>query len=1606
MNKFNLVISSVFLAQLSELLPAAQITWEASVDMYNGSTTDNFVDTTGDPVIAVNPSGGSHGDLILNGVNFLSANLAAINSGVTANGVTYSSTATNLNGPNTFQDGAFNGNGDIANVLGGATWNPHTNTFSGLTSGHSYRIQVFTNDARNNRHWNFVTIFGNGTQNVANSMSAGTAGFCQLDNRDPNNSANGHAGGDSIIGTFTADGTTQSFEIAASNNGGASANNNGRAQINAIQLRVLLPDSDNDGLSDDAEINIHGTDPNDDDSDNDGLLDGEEVNVHNTNPNDSDSDDDTFSDGDEVNLYNMDPLVEAPLIVFFSANSAAIVQATTTSLSWLVRGDLTSLTLNGSPVLGSSSQAVTPGADTSYVLSASDGSTSVSQTVTIRVYEAGTPIITEFMSANDSGLTDEDGANSDWIELFNPGTTSLSLLGFYLTDDSGDSQKWSFPSVTMAPGSYLVVFASGKDRTPTPGELHTNFSLSANGEYLALIKPDSFTIVNEFAPEYPEQFDDISYGYDGGTNDPGYFFTPTPGAANNSAILGFVEDTSFSHDRGIYSNPIQVVLSTATVGAEIRYTTDGSPPTANSGVLYVDGSPVAISQTTVLRAAAFKDGYEPTNIDTHTYIFTADVITHANMDTGITQDPTYGPQMSDALTAAPSISLTFANDLNYTEQEASVEFINFEDGDMQVDAGLGRFGSYVTNFAKRSARINFRGTYGPKKLKFDLFDNHEWSSYQPAEQYDSIELRASNHDMVARGAYLSNRFTDDSLLDMGHIAPHGRFVHLYLNSEYNGMYHLRERWNASMLSEYFGGSEDDFEAVNANNGFANDLDIHDGSGDFWRETEALVDGPAPFTNARNHVDIINEIDFMLLFANGRCENEFRAAGSATRNVPFKFYLKDADGYLRSGSSPFSNPSPLGLIAQLEAEGDPDYAMLLADRIHKHFFNDGALTEEANSARLQTRIDQTTLPYIAERARWQTHNGTNNRTPDAWLSYQNNILNNIFPGEDLAFANSMRSQGLYPSIDAPVYSQHGGGLNGNGLTISVTDPDLKVYYLLGSADENPDPYFNTLDPRLPGGGINPSAVIISYDGGLAIPTRFVESGDTWNYLDNGTNQGTAWRATSFVENGNWKSGPSQLGYGNDGETTVVNFGGDEDQKHITTYFRKANINIPDVTLYDDFTLNYIYDDAIAIYVNGVEVERQNLSENAPFNELSDANVGNNATGSITIATSLLNSGNNTIAAEVHQRTVGSSDIAFDLTLTGNIPGGNPGINSDPIAINSSSWLLSRAYDPATGEWSALTEAYFSPDLVLADSSNLVISEIHFNPADPSTNEELAASNNADDFEFIELRNVVAQPLDLEGVRFVNGISFIFGPNNIIPAGGSMILVKDQAAFDARYPGIASSGNFGSDTLGFHEYGGSLSNGGEQLVLVDQSGATIHDFTYDDSAPWPESSDGDGYSLVLLAPSLPIPDHTVATNWAASAYTGGQPGESDPVGFAGPDASADDDNDGMSALLEYVFGTNDQVTNAQPYGQSLTEITIEGETKNYLTLTVQMNQHSRNAVSVIPQVSNDLEDWQSAPSVIQVSETDNLDGTYSVVYRSTTAIEDSSANVEFLRIVITP
>lgn len=140
-------------------------------------------------------------------------------------------------------------------------------------------------------------------------------------------------------------------------------------------------------------------------------------------------------------------------------------------------------------------------------------------------------VVTEFVATNDGSLVDEDGDPSDWIELYNAEDRTVSLEGWFLTDDLHDPMKWRLPAVRIPAQSFLIVFASGKDRARSMSELHTNFCLNAEGESLALIAPDGQTVVSTFPAPYVQQYAGVAYGLDAERHSR-YFQVPTPGEAN------------------------------------------------------------------------------------------------------------------------------------------------------------------------------------------------------------------------------------------------------------------------------------------------------------------------------------------------------------------------------------------------------------------------------------------------------------------------------------------------------------------------------------------------------------------------------------------------------------------------------------------------------------------------------------------------------------------------------------------------------------------------------------------------------------------------------------------------------------------------------------------------------------------------------------------------------------------------------------------------------------------------------------------------------------------------------------------------------------------
>ncbi|MDA7892519.1 CotH kinase family protein, partial [Akkermansiaceae bacterium] len=170
-----------------------------------------------------------------------------------------------------------------------------------------------------------------------------------------------------------------------------------------------------------------------------------------------------------------------------------------------------------------------------------------------------------------------------------------------------------------------------------------------------------------------------------------------------------------------------------------------------------------------------------------------------------------------------------------------------------------RRGGAFTNFDKKNFRMYFRSQYGASKLRHPLFEGFD-RGITATDTFDQLNIRSGSHDMVARGFYMSNRFTDDTMLDMGNINPHGRFMHLYINGKYWGVFHLRERWNADHLTEYLGGPKEGYEAINGNwnvGGWADSVaPPYDGDGSAWEriKTLALTSNPQNFDELSPYLD--------------------------------------------------------------------------------------------------------------------------------------------------------------------------------------------------------------------------------------------------------------------------------------------------------------------------------------------------------------------------------------------------------------------------------------------------------------------------------------------------------------------------------------------------------------------------------------------------------------------------------------------------------------------------------------------------------------------------------------------------------------------------------
>lgn len=390
-------------------------------------------------------------------------------------------------------------------------------------------------------------------------------------------------------------------------------------------------------------------------------------------------------------------------------------------------------------------------------------------------------ILSEFMADNGGVIRDEDGDESDWIELFNTSPQSVSLLGWALTDDPANLGKWKFPNTTLAGGARLVVFASEKNRTAVPGRLHTNFKLSGNGEFLALVNP-SGEVESGFSPVYPPQRRDVSYGRaNGAPNVVGYFAQATPGAANSSSGSGFAPDVSFSRRGGGYQAEFQLTLSLASPdpAAVIRYTLDGTLPSETSPV-YAD--PIAISGTRVVRARAFSTGLLPGEPRTEMYLRLDGTTPTFSSDLPVLVLNNYGKSTPPAEGQQPAYLHVFEPVNGVTSMTNPPS--------LSLRVGIGARGSSTLGYEKVSLNLELRNEFEEDRNRslLGLPSDSDWVLYAP-NNFEPILIHNPYAHQLAR--------------DLGAYSSRTRFVELFLITDsigtirypgaYNGIYVLEER---------------------------------------------------------------------------------------------------------------------------------------------------------------------------------------------------------------------------------------------------------------------------------------------------------------------------------------------------------------------------------------------------------------------------------------------------------------------------------------------------------------------------------------------------------------------------------------------------------------------------------------------------------------------------------------------------------------------------------------------------------------------------------------------------------------------------------------------
>lgn len=379
-------------------------------------------------------------------------------------------------------------------------------------------------------------------------------------------------------------------------------------------------------------------------------------------------------------------------------------------------------------------------------------------------------IINEIMNNNSSCLPQNGNEYYDWIELKNNSNKEIDLSEYTLTTNDNILDMYQLPKITLSPGEYYIVMASGDSNLSNSSYQHSNFKISEI-ESLYLVK-NKEVIDSMFIANVP-----LGYSYGRGSGYGLYYYSrPTPNSINGSGVDAIAYMPSLSITPGVYNNSDGISLEIEGNGT-IYYTLDGSTPTTSSRVY---NGPILLSKTTVVKAISYQSDKLISSTVTGSYI--------------INENHTL-PVMSVSLNPS-SFNLVQANAWN-TELEVAGYAELYEDGkSFSIPCGFKLFGGSTRGLSKKSFALKFKSKYGASSLNYQVFENRDYS------KYDTLVLRSGSQDNET--AFIRD-ILGTSLVDgVTNLKVQAyKSVILYINGNYWGIYNIREKVDEDFIGNNY-----------------------------------------------------------------------------------------------------------------------------------------------------------------------------------------------------------------------------------------------------------------------------------------------------------------------------------------------------------------------------------------------------------------------------------------------------------------------------------------------------------------------------------------------------------------------------------------------------------------------------------------------------------------------------------------------------------------------------------------------------------------------------------------------------------------------------------